>query len=98
MAEPSHASRTGQLPEDVEFLAADGADGFSVMNEFGAVYVRKVFTSQGERMEITCPRLGYPIRLDALQLEAISWQDPSVISALLETPFGPLEERREALG
>ena len=83
------------LPKDRDFAAADAEDGFSVVNEFGAVYVRKVYTSQGERLEIVSPRLGYSIRLDALQLEAISWQKPAFISSFLRTPFGPLEESRQ---
>ena len=61
----------------------------SIVNEFGAVWVRKVYTRNGERLEINAPNLGYSIRLDALQLEALSWQSPETLSKLLETPFGP---------
>jgi hypothetical protein len=64
-------------------------EGFPVMNEFGVAYVRKVHTRNGERLEISSPRLGYKIRLDALQLEALSWQRSESLSVLMETPFGP---------
>ena len=71
--------------------AKDGA-GFSVVNEFGAVYVQKVLTHNGERLKITSPRLGYEIHLDAIQLESISWQEPEFFASLLITPFGPKNE------
>ena len=61
----------------------------SIVNEFGAARIRKINTRNGERLEIAAPKLGYCIRLDALQLEAISWQTEQFISELLETPFGP---------
>jgi hypothetical protein len=80
------------MMDTVRAPAEDGlrfGDGFPVTNEFGVAYVRKVRTRNGERLEISSPRLGYKIRLDALQLEALSWQRSESLSALLETPFGP---------
>ncbi|TPG32567.1 dihydrodiol dehydrogenase [Mycobacterium hodleri] len=68
-------------------------EGFSIVNEFGGVFVRKVHTRNGERLQITAARLGYETRLDALQLEAISWQKPEFFSQLMETPFGPEAEQ-----
>jgi hypothetical protein len=62
---------------------------FPVVNEFASVLVRKIRTRAGERLEISSPQLGYSIRLDALALEALSWQDPETISGFLEHPFGP---------
>ena len=44
---------------------------------------------RGEPLEIVAPKLGYRIRLDALQLESITWQAPETFSRFLETPFGP---------
>jgi hypothetical protein len=58
-------------------------------NEFAHVRVCKIWTRNGERLEIEAPKLGYRIRLDPLELESISWQTPETFSRLLQTPFGP---------
>lgn len=57
-------------------------------NEFAAVRVRKVLTRNGERLEIAARRLGHQIRLDALELESLTWQSHDLFSKLLESPFG----------
>jgi len=58
-------------------------------NEFAQVEVRKVYTRNGERLEIRSPRLGRAIQLDALVLESLTWQDPAGFSEWLREPFGP---------
>jgi hypothetical protein len=68
---------------------------FSIINEFGAVHIRKIHTRNGERLEISAPRMGYSVRLDALELEALSWQTEEFFSALLETPLGPEGEAKD---
>jgi hypothetical protein len=60
-----------------------------IANEFAEVEVRKVHTRNGVRLEIRSPRAGYVVRLDALELEALSWQSPETFSRLLENPWGP---------
>ena len=65
---------------------------FAVVNEFAGVRIRQLRTRTGERVEIESIELGYSIRLDALALEALSWQSPDTISAFLETPFGPEDD------
>ena len=65
------------------------ADGVTIANEFTAVHVRAVQTRNGERLEIRSLRLPYTIRLDALLLEALTWQDPLELGRALEAPFGP---------
>lgn len=52
--------------------------------------MRKVWTRNGERLEIVAPRLGKHIRLDPLELESLTWQTTETFSKFLETPFGPL--------
>lgn len=74
-------------PSDPE--PESGEDSIVIRNEFTEVYVRKVHTKKGERLEIDAPKAGYTIRLDALALEGLSWQDPETISGFLETPYGP---------
>lgn len=43
--------------------------------DHATVLVRKIFTPAGERLEIEAPERGYRIRLDAMELETLSWQD-----------------------
>ena len=57
-------------------------------NEFALVRVRKVWTRNGERLQIESVRLGYSIQLDALELESLTWQPHETFSRFLETPFG----------
>jgi len=66
-----------------------GADEpVQIANEFALVKVRKVYTRNGERLEIEAPKLGMRIRLDALELESLTWQTTDTFSKFLETPFG----------
>ena len=70
----------------------DGRQSESKMelaNEYAVVVVRRVETSTGVRLEIISPRLGTSIRLDPVELEALTWQSHDLFSKLLRTPFGP---------
>lgn len=60
-----------------------------IANEFAEVMVRRVHTRNGVRLEISSPRMDTSIRLDALELESLTWQDPEIFSEFLEEPFGP---------
>jgi hypothetical protein len=60
-----------------------------VANEFAEVQVRRVSTRNGVRLEVRSPRLGRCVLLDALELEALTWQEPALFSELLAEPFGP---------
>ncbi len=60
-----------------------------IANEFAEVTIRRVATHNGTRLEVRSPRLGRSIRLDPLQLESLTWQEPDAFSALLVDPFGP---------
>jgi hypothetical protein len=60
-----------------------------ISNEFASIIVRKVRTRNGERLEIESPGLNLCIRLDALQVESIVWQDPEFFSQLLANPLEP---------
>lgn len=70
-------------------MDADGAGFFDIANEFAEVRVRRVETRNGVRLEIHSPRLGRHVRLDALELESLTWQSPETFSAFLEQPYGP---------
>ncbi len=60
-----------------------------VINEFATVTVRKIWTRNGVRLEISSPRLGTSIQLDALALESLTWQTMDTFSRFLEEPLGP---------
>lgn len=64
-------------------LTVSGEPTITVTNEYGHVLVRKVFTRNGERLEITAPLSGQQIRLDAVALETLAFQTPETISLLL---------------
>ena len=61
---------------------------FPIGNEFASVVIRKVFTRNGERLEIYAPKLGLRIQLDALELESLTWQTHETFSKFLQHPFG----------
>lgn len=61
---------------------------FPVGNEFASVVIRKVFTRNGERLEIFAPKLGKSIQLDPLELESLTWQTHETFSQFLSQPFG----------
>jgi hypothetical protein len=63
-----------------------GEDRVEIANEFAYVHVRKVHTRNGERLEIRSPRRDSLIRLDPMELEAISGLDPEQLARLLEDP------------
>ena len=73
-----------------EVQAADGE--LELTNEFATVRVRRVFTRNGVRLEISSPRLGRSIRLDPLSLESLTWQPMETFSDFLRHPFGPAGE------
>jgi hypothetical protein len=54
-----------------------------IANEFADVVVRRVCTRNGVRLEISSPRRGTTVRLDAVVLEALTWQEPELFTSLL---------------
>jgi hypothetical protein len=66
-------------------------ESFGIGNEFTGVRVRKVWTRQGERLELFVPKRGYRILLDAMQLEIIAAQEPERFSELFAISFGAEE-------
>ncbi|MBF6440233.1 dihydrodiol dehydrogenase [Nocardia cyriacigeorgica] len=58
-------------------------------NEFADVVVRVVTVGNGERLEITSPRRGTCVRLDPVELEALTWQPSAVFTRMLEGSIGP---------
>lgn len=50
---------------------------FRVADGECTVTVQKVFTRMGERLDLRAETLGERVRLDAIMLESVAWQDPS---------------------
>jgi hypothetical protein len=67
---------------DAEDGIVRSAEAFGIGNEFTGVQVRKVWTKQGERLELLVPRSGRRILLDAMQLEIVAAQDPEKFTEL----------------
>lgn len=67
------------------------SDEIQVANEFTTVRVRKQFTRNGERLEVTSTRLGTSILLDPLEVESLTWQTTDTFSRMLQDPYGPEE-------
>lgn len=88
----SDTNGAGGLPPGSR--AEAGEDGiirsgepFGIGNEFTGVQVRKVWTRQGERLELHVPRSGRRVLLDAMQLEILTAQDPEKYSELFAIQF-----------
>jgi hypothetical protein len=76
---------------DRDFEPTPGGESdceFELSNEFAMVRIRRVFTRNGVRLEISSPRLGRAIRLDPLALESLTWQPMETFSEFLRHPFG----------
>ncbi|WP_370498732.1 dihydrodiol dehydrogenase [Mycobacterium sp. pR1184] len=70
----------------------EGAVGepLTVANEFADVVLRRVDTRNGSRLLITSPKSGQWITLDALEVEALTWQNPRTLAAMVGNMFAPL--------
>jgi hypothetical protein len=67
-------------------MSADAAtEPIVIANEFVDVEVRRVLTRNGVRLEIYSPRRGTSVRLDAMVLDALTWQQPEVFSDMLRS-------------
>lgn len=49
-----------------------------------SVSLTKIFTPNGQRLEIAAPAIDQQIRIDAVEVEAISWQERETILAFLQ--------------
>ncbi|MCK0089463.1 hypothetical protein HCA61_12030 [Rhodococcus sp. HNM0563] len=57
-------------------------------NEFAGVQFRKVWTRNGERLELYVPRTGSRILLDPMALEVLADQEPAFFTGLIATRLG----------
>ena len=79
------------MNDELEQLMA-GAVGepLTVANEFTEVMVQRVDTRNGSRLLIRAPRSGQWISLDALEVEALTWQNTRTLAAMIGNPYAPL--------
>lgn len=68
-------------PDDLEGVVKTG-EWLGIGNEFTGVQVRKVWTRNGERLQLWVPARNYTILLDAMQLEIVAAQDAGEFSTL----------------
>jgi hypothetical protein len=57
---------------------------FHISDGDSVVTAQKVFTRMGERLALTADALGSSVKLDAIMLESISWQDPEELAELAD--------------
>ena len=62
----------------------------TVANEFTEVTVQRVDTRNGSRLLISSPRSGQWITLDALEVEALTWQNSRTLAAMVGNSHAPL--------
>jgi hypothetical protein len=64
-------------------LSGAVGEPLTVANEFTEVVVRRVDTRNGSRLLICAPRSGRWISLDALEIEALTWQNTRTLAAMV---------------
>ncbi len=62
----------------------------TVANEFAEVEVRREDTRNGSRLLISAPRTGRSISLDALELEALTWQNARTLATMVSKCGAPM--------
>lgn len=77
-------------PDLARLLAGAVGEPCTVANEFAEVVVRRVDTRNGSRLLITAPRTGQWISLDALEVEALTWQNTRTLAAMVGNSYAPL--------
>jgi hypothetical protein len=85
-----------------QLLVGAVGDPLSDANDFTDVVVCRVDTRNGSRLLISAPRSGQWITLDALEIEALTWQNPRTLAAMVGNSHAPLlpddpEERDDEL-
>ncbi len=66
------------------------SESIRLANEFAEVEVRRVDTRNGSRLLISAPRGGRSISLDALEVEALTWQNARTLAAMVGKSGAPL--------
>lgn len=85
-------ARAARLAKQELATLLEGAvgDPITVANEFTEVVLRRVDTRNGSRLLIISPRSGQWITLDALEVEALTWQNTRTLAAMVGNISAPL--------
>ena len=59
-------------------------------NEFSEVRISRIDTRNGARLLIESPKSGHWVALCPLEVEALTWQNTAVFSAMIGNPGAPL--------
>src|SRR3984885_5753962 len=86
-AEPGGIPMNDELEQ---LIAGVVGEPLTVANEFTELVVRRVDTRNGSRLLISAPRTGRWISLDALEVEALTWQNPRTMAAMVGNSSAPL--------
>ncbi len=73
-----------------QLLGGAVGEPLTIANEFTEVVVRRVDTRNGSRLLISSPRTGRWITLDALEAEALTWQNARTLAAMVGNSGDPL--------
>jgi hypothetical protein len=73
-----------------QLMAGAVGEPLTFANEFTEIVVRRVDTRNGSRLLIGAPRTGRWISLDALEVEALTWQNPRTMAAMVGNAGAPL--------
>lgn len=79
-----------QETELARMLQGAVGEPLTVANEFTEMTVRRVDTRNGSRLLIISPRSGQWITLDALEIEALTWQNTRTLEAMVGNMNAPL--------
>ncbi|MEB3034926.1 dihydrodiol dehydrogenase [[Mycobacterium] nativiensis] len=78
------------MSELEDLVARSVGETITVANEFTEITVRRVDTRNGSRLLITSPKSGQWISLDALEIEALTWQNSYTLAAMVGKMHEPL--------
>jgi hypothetical protein len=73
-----------------ELLNNSVGESLTVANEFTKVVMRRVDTRNGSRLLICAPKSGRWISLDALEVEALTWQNTRTLAVMVGNAGAPL--------
>lgn len=73
-----------------DLIARSAGEPITIANEFTEVTVRRVDTRNGSRLLVTSPKSGQWICLDALEIEALTWQNAYTLAAMVGNMNAPL--------
>ncbi|MGB5797742.1 MAG: dihydrodiol dehydrogenase [Mycolicibacter algericus] len=78
------------MSELEDLIDCSVGETITIANEFTEVTLRRVDTRNGSRLLVTSPKSGQWISLDALEIEALTWQNEYTLAAMVGKMHEPL--------